>query len=300
MIMSNLAEDGASLVAHTNMTPVASSVFIPETGDGVVLSSSPASPTASTLPAVVPTVSSFASRGAVGAKDAVSTSWAHGLDYTAPTLGECSLASGAQRGTLTEPLNLSNSSDGAPACRICFFGDSEQPLLDLCECRGTIGFVHRDCLEQWIQRSKDPQCPVCHFRFTVRKQPQPAWRLLSSGEARCPVLRYLALGVLFTVGIVFVFTLAWLYALCLAPRVGEKLAFTIFVLLAMQNIVWLYFPFVAFKNLFKAYKKWREGSASLKLVLSTDPPKGPAWSNFRFWRSGGGYREPGLGDRGAQ
>ncbi|KAH6948928.1 hypothetical protein HPB50_027150 [Hyalomma asiaticum] len=300
MIMSQLTEDGASVVVHSNMASVDYSVLIPETGGGGVVSSSAASPTGSTLSAVVPTVSSFASGDVVGTKDAVTTSWTQELDCTEPALGDCSLTSCGRRGTSAELLNLSNSSDGAPVCRICFFGDSEQPLLDVCECRGTIGFVHRDCLEQWIQRSKDPQCPVCHFRFTVRKQPQPAWRLLSSGEARRPVLRYLAMGVLFVLGITFVFTLAWLYALCLASRVGEKLAVTIFVLLAVQNIAWLYFPFVIFKNLHKAYKNWREGSACLKLVLSTDPPKDPAWSNFLFWRSGGGSREPVLADAGAQ
>ncbi|KAH6945172.1 hypothetical protein HPB50_007474 [Hyalomma asiaticum] len=300
MIMSQLAEDGASGAVHTNMTSVASSVLIPETGGGGVPSCSPASLTGSTPAPLLPTESLLASGDATGTKDAVSTSWTHELEATAPALGDCSLESGAQRGTSSEPLNLSNSSDGAPVCRICFLGDAEQALLDPCDCRGTIGFVHRDCLEQWIQRSMDPHCTVCHFRFTVRKQPQPAWRLLSSGEARLPVLGYLALGVLLVLGIAFVFTLAWLYALCLASRIGEKLAVTIFVLLAAQNIPWLYFPFVSFKYSYEAYKKWREGSACLKLVLSTDPPKGLAWSNFRFWRGGGGTREAVVADGGAQ
>ncbi|KAH6919891.1 hypothetical protein HPB50_029121 [Hyalomma asiaticum] len=166
--------------------------------------------------------------------------------------------------------------------------------------QGTIGFMHRDCLERWIQRTMDPQCQVCHFRFTVRKQPQPAWRLLSNGEARRPVLRYMALGVLFVLASAFVFALAWLYAVCLVPRVGEKFAATVVVFLAVQNIMWFYFPFVSFRNSYRAYKKWREESVTLKLLLSTDPPKGPAWSNLAFWRRGGGSREPVLADGGAQ
>ncbi|KAH6920953.1 hypothetical protein HPB50_028061 [Hyalomma asiaticum] len=273
------------------MTPMASSAFIPqgETGGGV-LSSSPSSLTGFTPILVVPAESSFASGDALGAKHA---SWTRELDSTVPDPGDCCLGSGAQQVVSAESLNLSNSSDGAPTCRICFFGDEKQPLLDPCNCRGTIAFMHRDCLERWIQRTMDPQCQVCHFRFTVRKQPEPAWRVLSNGEARRPVLRYMALGDAVSTG----------------QRVrlhfgvvvrGEKWAATVVVFLAVQNILWFYFPFVSFRNSYRAYKKWREETATLKLVLNTDPPKGAAWPNFSFWRSGGGSREPVLADGGAQ
>ncbi|KAH6920655.1 hypothetical protein HPB50_028355 [Hyalomma asiaticum] len=182
--------------------------------------------------------------------------------------------------------------------------------------------MHRDCLERWIQRTMDPQCQVCQFRFTVRKQPEkilvPAFcekrsiiilnaNLRAAGMAptiqwrgpppRAPVH---GLGVLFLLASAFVFTLAWLYAVSLVPRVGEKLAATVVVFLAVQNMLWFYFPFVSFRNSYRAYKKWREETATLKLVLNTDPPKGAAWPNFSSWRSGGGSREPVLADGGAQ
>lgn len=175
------------------------------------------------------------------------TSWPQEVvDSTTPACDDSSLASATQPRASAESLSLSNSSDGAPTCRICFFGDAKQPLLEPCNCRGTIGFVHRDCLERWIQRTVDPQCQVCHYHFTVRKQAEPAWRLLFDVEARRPVLGYMVLGALFALSIAFIFTLAWLYAVCLPARVGDKLAATVVVLLAVQNILWLYFPFVSF------------------------------------------------------
>ncbi|KAH6934369.1 hypothetical protein HPB50_023738 [Hyalomma asiaticum] len=159
---------------------------------------------------------------------------------------------------------------------------------------GTIGFVHRECLERWIQRTADPQCQVCHFRFAVRKQLEPAWRLLSNVEARRPVLGYMVLCAVFALGIAFIFTLAWLYAVCLPSRVGDKISAVVVVMLTVQNVLWLYFPFVSFRYSYKAYKKWREGSTCLKLVLSTDQTTGPSWFNLRSWRIGGGPREPVL------
>lgn len=283
------------------MAPAAPSAFISDSasGSGVVLTS--AVPVTGSPPsAIVQMESLLASGDVAGAQDAVSTSWTQEVDSTTPGFDDRSLASGAKRRTSAESLSLSNSSDGAPTCRICFFGDAKQPLLEPCNCRGTIGYVHRECLERWIQRTVDPQCQVCHFHYTVRKQAEPAWRLLSDVESRRPVLGYLVLGALFVLGIAFVFPLAWLYAVCLPTRIGDKLAATVVVLLAVQNILWLYFPFVSFMYSYKAYKKWHKGSTCLKLVLSTDETSGPAWSNLRFWRAGGGSRDPVLSYGGAQ
>ncbi|KAH6934367.1 hypothetical protein HPB50_023736 [Hyalomma asiaticum] len=279
MMASSVAEGSAFPVEHINTTAVASEMLIPETAGGVL--SSPASFTGSIPSAVVPMEPLLASGETAGPKDTASTSWAQGLDSMSSALHDCSLASGAQRVTSVESLNLSNRNDCAPTCRICFSGDAEQPLLEPCNCRGTIGFVHRECLERLIRHRMDPQCQICHFRFTVRKQSEPAWRLLSDVEARRAVLGYMVLCAAVCTGH------------CLRLHAGlelrwYKLAAMVVVMLAMQNILWLYFPFVSLMYSYKAYKKWREGSSCLKLVLSTDQTTGLAWSNFRFWRTGSG------------
>ncbi|KAL3246357.1 hypothetical protein MRX96_057712 [Rhipicephalus microplus] len=258
--MSHLAEVGASTHPHT-VASASRSGFVSDTdsGRGVLLSA--AAPVTGSPPSAIVQMDFLLGSGDVArSQDTVSTSWTQKVDSTTPAINDRSLTSGSKRGTSAESLSLSNSSDGAPTCRICFYGDAKQPLLEPCNCRGTIGFVHRECLESWIQRTVDPQCQVCHFHFTVRKQAQPIWCLLSDAEYRCPVFGYLALGALFVLGIAFVFPLAWLYA----------------------NILWLYFPFVSFRSSYKAYKKWHEESTRLKLVLSSTETSGPVWSNRCF------------------
>ncbi|XP_075746216.1 E3 ubiquitin-protein ligase MARCHF3-like isoform X1 [Rhipicephalus microplus] len=289
--MSHLAEAGASTHPHTvaSATP---SGFVSDTdsGRGVLLSA--AAPVTGSPPSAIVQMDFLLGSGDVArSQDTVSTSWTQEVDSKTPAINDQSLTSGSKRGTSAESLSLSNSSDGAPTCRICFYGDAKQPLLEPCNCRGTIGFVHRECLESWIQRTVDPQCQVCHFHFTVRKQAQPIWCLLSDAEYRCPVFGYLALGALFVLGIGFVFPLAWLYAVCLPTRVGDTLAAAVVVVLAVQNILWLYFPFVSFRSSYKAYKKWHEESTRLKLVLSSTETSGPVWSNRCFWRTGGGSQD---------
>lgn len=44
-------------------------------------------------------------------------------------------------------------------CRICREDDA-RPLFYPCKCRGSIKYVHAECLESWLRMSKKVQCEV--------------------------------------------------------------------------------------------------------------------------------------------
>ncbi|NXE68621.1 MARH3 ligase, partial [Calcarius ornatus] len=46
-------------------------------------------------------------------------------------------------------------------------------LLSPCECTGTLGTIHRSCLERWLSSSNTSYCELCHFRFAVERKPRP-------------------------------------------------------------------------------------------------------------------------------
>ena len=51
--------------------------------------------------------------------------------------------------------------DDEDVCRICRTpGDADNPLQYPCACRGSIKFVHQDCLLQWLSYSKAHRCEV--------------------------------------------------------------------------------------------------------------------------------------------
>ncbi|RMB92392.1 hypothetical protein DUI87_31193 [Hirundo rustica rustica] len=60
-----------------------------------------------------------------------------------------------------------------PICRICHEGSSHEELLSPCECTGTLGTIHRSCLEHWLSSSNTSYCELCHFRFAVERKPRP-------------------------------------------------------------------------------------------------------------------------------
>lgn len=56
-------------------------------------------------------------------------------------------------------------------CRICR-GEAtpSEPLYHPCKCRGSIKFVHQDCLQEWIaQSTKPPVCDLCNTPFKFSK-----------------------------------------------------------------------------------------------------------------------------------
>ncbi|NXE26602.1 MARH3 ligase, partial [Ardeotis kori] len=60
-----------------------------------------------------------------------------------------------------------------PICRICHESSSQEDLLSPCECTGTLGTIHRSCLEHWLSSSNTSYCELCHFRFAVERKPRP-------------------------------------------------------------------------------------------------------------------------------
>eukprot|EP00967_Tisochrysis_lutea_P097161 scaffold142637_cov37-Tisochrysis_lutea.AAC.3 len=61
-----------------------------------------------------------------------------------------------------------------PCCRICYGMDNdcdEGPLFRPCLCRGTMAWVHMECLDRWRHTSVNPRsfyrCDQCHFEYRL-------------------------------------------------------------------------------------------------------------------------------------
>jgi E3 ubiquitin-protein ligase MARCH6 len=56
-------------------------------------------------------------------------------------------------------------------CRVCR-GEPEpdRPLFYPCMCSGSIGAVHQDCLEAWLDHSKKDTCELCSTKYEFKPQ----------------------------------------------------------------------------------------------------------------------------------
>ena len=73
-----------------------------------------------------------------------------------------------------------------PQCRICY--EEDGILLTPCRCRGSIAYIHKECLLSEIQFSLKNECTICNETYKIHSEP----------------LLYFNLGCLFMFGIYMV------------------------------------------------------------------------------------------------
>ncbi|XP_066459234.1 E3 ubiquitin-protein ligase MARCHF3 isoform X1 [Eleutherodactylus coqui] len=84
--------------------------------------------------------------------------------------------------TVVRTLTTQSTFNDRPMCRICHEGSNQEDLLSPCECTGTLGTIHRSCLEHWLSSSNTSYCELCHFRFSVERKPRPLVEYLMFSE----------------------------------------------------------------------------------------------------------------------
>lgn len=94
----------------------------------------------------------------------------------------------------------------APSCRFCYEGEATEtnPFLMPCACRGTLSYIHLQCLLKWRATTTNPEfvsnCCVCKnaFEFPVRWPRNTLlipnrylWRLLSNSSLTIGLAYYI-------------------------------------------------------------------------------------------------------------
>lgn len=71
-------------------------------------------------------------------------------------------------------VQLKSEPSDKPICNICRQEDIPVNLLTPCHCKGTIGFVHFECVKRWIETSGTDRCGSCkqqYRKLVVQKKP---------------------------------------------------------------------------------------------------------------------------------
>lgn len=66
---------------------------------------------------------------------------------------------------------------GMPICRICYDSEPDN-LIEPCNCKGSMGQIHKNCLEHWLSERTSKKCELCAFEYNVEMVPK--YKLLKS------------------------------------------------------------------------------------------------------------------------
>jgi E3 ubiquitin-protein ligase DOA10 len=56
----------------------------------------------------------------------------------------------------TQNAGIDENSEEIPRCRFCWDtkAEPENPLFSTCKCSGSVGYIHFDCLKNWLDVKK--------------------------------------------------------------------------------------------------------------------------------------------------
>lgn len=171
---------------------------------------------------------------------------------------------------------LDTPSDG-PFCRICHEGANGESLLSPCGCTGTLGAVHKSCLERWLSSSNTSYCELCHTEFAVEKRSRSLTEWLKDPGPRtekrtlcCDVVCFLFITPLAAIS-------GWL---CLRGaqdhlRLHSHLeALGLIALTITLFTIYVLWTLVSFRYHCQLYSEWRRTNQKVRLKMQADGSEG--------------------------
>ncbi|XP_061119300.1 E3 ubiquitin-protein ligase MARCHF3-like [Conger conger] len=157
-----------------------------------------------------------------------------------------------------------------PMCRICHEGSVQEELLSPCECAGTLGTIHRSCLEQWLSSSSTSSCELCHFQFSVQHKTPPLLEWVRSPGLRQEKRTLLGDMVCFLLITPLATISGWL---CLRGAV-DHLTFSsrleavgLIALTVALFTIYLFWTLVSLRYHCRLYNEWRLTNQRVVLLL---------------------------------
>ena len=56
---------------------------------------------------------------------------------------------------------VSSAAQPVKSCRFCY--GEEAPLIQPCNCKGSMAYVHGHCLGKWMETRPSLKCDICHY-----------------------------------------------------------------------------------------------------------------------------------------
>ncbi|XP_015921439.1 E3 ubiquitin-protein ligase MARCHF3 [Parasteatoda tepidariorum] len=77
----------------------------------------------------------------------------------------------------------SPAASSGPICRICHEGDDKEDLVSPCRCTGTVGLVHKKCMERWLSSKCNntvDKCEICNYPFVTIRKPKSFYEFIQT------------------------------------------------------------------------------------------------------------------------
>jgi len=176
----------------------------------------------------------------------------------------------ATRG-LSSATTLSTQS-ASLTCRICQDGNSLEPLLNACDCSGSIGLVHAMCLEKWLSQSARESCELCQYEFKTVKKVKNFHQFVCRSDLPVLEKHY----ILADTACFVVLTPLGLASSYLCLRGANQYynnddfwaGFALVLLSTFLTLLYVFWVTIAIRYHYRSFKEWQKESVQVSIVFS--------------------------------
>jgi hypothetical protein len=72
--------------------------------------------------------------------------------------------------TLDEEEEEEEDEENTSTCWVCYETSVMSSMVSPCRCKGTLEYVHTNCLLEWLDQSNNKQCSHCHYEYVIEEE----------------------------------------------------------------------------------------------------------------------------------
>ncbi|CAF0931493.1 unnamed protein product [Rotaria sp. Silwood1] len=159
-----------------------------------------------------------------------------------------------------------NETGNLQVCRICYSTGDLQSLIAPCQCSGTMGILHQNCLERWLEISNTTKCEICQHEYEVIRYPKSLFYFLRN-PLHPSDIRYLINDI-----ILFIFLttiISWLIIMSISKIQITKIFFdglSYFILPFSVFFIYIVWCWVSFRYHIQIIKEWRSVNQLIRVI----------------------------------
>lgn len=135
---------------------------------------------------------------------------------------------------------------------------------------GSLGLIHRSCVEKWLSQSNSDQCEICKFRYATIRHPKSLWQWLRETDTHTDHRHLLADIACFLLVLPLAATSAWL---CVSgglhylrhPSVTSWEGCGLIALASILALVFLCWSYVTIRYHWHVWQVWRSRNFNIEL-----------------------------------
>ncbi|CAF0858498.1 unnamed protein product [Rotaria sordida] len=151
-------------------------------------------------------------------------------------------------------------------CRICYSTGDLQSLIAPCECSGTMGILHQNCLERWLEISNTTKCEICQYEYEVIRYPKSLFYFLRN-PLHPSDIRYLINDIILFIFLTII--ISWLIIMSISKIQITKIFFdglSYLILPFSVFFIYIVWCWVSFRYHIQVIKEWRSVNQLIRVI----------------------------------